>query len=87
MSIGGAGDFEVDVMHRDGSDVVDMTQDAAGDAQPSWSPDGTKIAFVTNRLGDLEVYEMDLGPMGVTSVQDLTRAVRDDSNPDWQPIA
>ncbi len=30
------------------------------DKQPAWSPDGTKIAFATNRDGDYEIYVIDL---------------------------
>ena len=30
------------------------------DKQPNWFPDGTKIAFATNRDGDYEIYVLDL---------------------------
>ena len=30
------------------------------DVQPAWSPDGTKIAFASNRDGDYEIYVLDL---------------------------
>ncbi len=30
------------------------------DAQPAWSPDGTKIAFASDRDGDYEIYVLDL---------------------------
>jgi hypothetical protein len=41
------------VMNADGSGKTDLTQDAASntyDEQPSWSPDGTMIAFQSDRL-------------------------------------
>jgi TolB protein len=34
----------------------------------SWSPDGKKIAFVSNRSGAYEIYVMDAGGRGVAQV-------------------
>ena len=38
-------------MNPDGSDWIRVTDDPGDDAQPSWSPDRTKIAFASNRGG------------------------------------
>ena len=46
--------FQLFVMNRDGSDVMQLT-DAAGEfVNPRWSPDGTKI-MCARRLGDMNV--------------------------------
>jgi Tol biopolymer transport system component len=42
----------------DGSGVTQLTSDPRFDLQPAWSPDGTKIAFHSNRTEDFEIYAM-----------------------------
>jgi Tol biopolymer transport system component len=49
---------EVVVMNADGSDWTRLTWDDANDLLPRWSPDGTRIAFVSDRTGDYEVFVM-----------------------------
>jgi hypothetical protein len=57
-------DFEVYVMHPDGKKLVQLTENAVDDFDATISPDGQKIAFVSqnvqnsNREGDAEVYTM-----------------------------
>ena len=56
------------------------------DALPSFSPDGRRIAFTSNRLGHPEVYIVDADG---TNVELLTSTGFGDqlyrSNPDWSP--
>ena len=40
--------------------VTRLTTGANNDVQPAWSPDGTKIAFASDRDGDYEIYVLDL---------------------------
>ena len=40
--------------------VIHLPEEEGDAVQPSWSPDGTKIAFATNRDGDYEIYVIDL---------------------------
>jgi TolB protein len=45
------GNQEIYTAAADGSDVVRLTQHPGQDAHPCWSPDGTAIAYATDRWG------------------------------------
>ena len=48
------GNREVYVMGPDGKDPYNISKDPGDDYEPSWSPEGSRIAFVSNRATDGE---------------------------------
>jgi WD40 repeat protein len=50
--------------------------------QPEWSPTSTRIAFVSRRDGDDEIFTMNLDGSGVRK---LTWNTRKDADPSWSP--
>lgn len=46
-------------MNVDGSDQTPLTTGVAHDREPAWSPNGTRIAFSSERDGDPEIFVMD----------------------------
>ena len=46
-------------MDADGGNQTNLTNDAGDDDDPAWSPDGSKIAFASDRDGNHEIYVMD----------------------------
>jgi Tol biopolymer transport system component len=44
------------IMEDEGGAASRLTFDPAADLQPVWSPDGTRIAFSSNRRGPLDLY-------------------------------
>ena len=72
-----------------------LTTNPAMDGSPVISPDGKRVAFVSNRDGDEDIYVMKLAPEGPKNVPvKLTKNTRPDPNgppymydfePDWSP--
>jgi TolB protein len=85
------GDAEIFVINSDGTGQVQLTSNSASDDSPAWSPDGTKIAFATNRdepniffcaRCNYEIYLMN--PDG-SNQTNLTKDPDSDSFPSWSP--
>ncbi len=82
FSLDASNNFDVWASDIDGSDATRLTTHAAIDTQPSWSPDGTLIAFQSDRDGNNEIYIMDAD--GSNPVR-LTDNPADDTEPSWAP--
>ncbi len=52
----------------DGSLMTRLTNDPAADETPVWSPDGTRLAFASNRSGSYQIYLMDAEGGNVSQV-------------------
>jgi len=84
------GDFEIFTMDPNGTNLTQLTKNVANDADPAWSPDGTEVAFVSERDGgDLEIYRMnavdnDADGNGDNQLR-LTNNSGEDSAPAWSP--
>ena len=72
------GDYEIFVMNADGTEVRQLTDNDDWDCCPKWSPDGARIAFLSDRWSeDPDLFIMDAGGSKVTSIAVTW------SNPDW----
>ena len=58
MSKTGDGPWQIWVMDNDGSNRTQLTKGQADNTSPIWSPDGSTIAFVSQRDGNKEIYVM-----------------------------
>ena len=73
---------EIYLMSLDDQTTTRLTDNDFDDKNPAWSPDGTQIAFSTNRDDNYEIYLMD--KEGNNLVR-LTENGFDDGDPCWSP--
>jgi Tol biopolymer transport system component len=67
----GGASSNVFTVTADGSDEVQLTHESDGttdDGADSWSPDGTKIAYVSNRSGTSQIWTMNADGTGQTQL-------------------
>ena len=74
--------WEIYVMDADGQGATRLTENAAVDEYPTWSPDGTRLAFVSWRDGNAEIYVMNSDGSGLTR---LTNHPANDWDAVWAP--
>ena len=77
------GNTEIYVMDADGGNQENLTNHPAHDGEPDWSPDGTKIAFVSGRDGSpSQIHVMDADGKNPIRLTDGPGGKR---HPDWSP--
>jgi dipeptidyl aminopeptidase/acylaminoacyl peptidase len=79
----GGVDAQLYLMNTSGGNLEQLTNDPCSSYEPTWSPDGQRIAYTTDRGFDEEIWVMDAQPGA--QQQQLTDAIGNDSSPSWSP--
>jgi Tol biopolymer transport system component len=74
---------DIYMMNVDGTHQTQLTKDPANELEPSWSPDGANIAFISDRNGhNFDIYVMNAEGSNVTQ---LTNDSANEFGPVWSP--
>ena len=76
------GDADIYTISPDGSGQREVTFSQGTDVDPTWSGDGTRIAFETDRNGNVDIYSVNAD--GSRPVR-LTSPDLDELDPAWSP--
>ena len=74
--------YDIFIMNADGSGIRRITTSPFQDLNPSWSPDGKNIVFISDRNGISNLYTVNLEEM---TVRPLTNLLTSASSPTWSP--
>ena len=74
-------------MNADGSNQVRLTHTPGDDGEPSWSPDGTRIVFVTTTGTSADLAVMDADGSSLTTITHSGHAFEPAWSPDGTKIA
>src|SRR5205814_6618692 len=61
---------------------LELTKNAGNNVTPTWSPDGTRLCFASNRDGNFELYVVNRDGSGLRR---LTNHPGADITPSWSP--
>lgn len=81
-SVRNSGNHDIFSMELDGTNQTRLTTHAAYDDEPKWSPDSSKIVFMSDRFGTFDLFTMNADGSAQTQITSTFAA---DGFPVWSP--
>lgn len=78
-----AGEFDLMLLNADGSDLRPLGKDEVFKGDPTYAPDGSQVAYMSNEEGHWHIYVMN--PDG-SNVRRVTEGDGDHMFPAWRPV-
>jgi Tol biopolymer transport system component len=78
------GNAEIYLVNADGSGLTRLTDNPSSDTSPTWAPDGSQLAFVSDRAAEPDLYDLYVMDADGTNVVRLTEGARA-AVPVWSP--
>ncbi len=86
ISEGPLDDTALYIVNADGSGLVALPTVPGGDSEPSWSPEGQRIAFTSLRDGRPLIYVLDLVDQSVRRLTEPSTDFSQARQPSWSPF-
>ena len=83
--LGNHGNQEIYVMNADGTGQRRLTHEKAADFGPTWSPDGSMIAFTSQRGGGFDIFVMNADGTAQRRLTNFTERGLGAAGPTWAP--
>jgi len=78
-------DYDIYVLDLNRYKFTQITTSTFNDLSPTWSPDGTKLAFSSDRNGIYNIYLADITNIDSIAIVPITNALTGCFQPDWSP--
>ena len=79
-----SGNFDIFLVQHDGSNLRNLTGNSpSSDRAPAWSPDGTRVAFITTAAGNWDVFVVNVDGSGLVNLTNTP--TRSEGEPTWSP--
>lgn len=76
--------MDIWIIEKDGGNLKQLTHDKSYDADPNWSPDGSKICFTSTRSRKMDIWIMNSNGGNPEQLIGISDSKAESKEPDWR---